>query len=793
VTISNVFPWAIVPPDFVTETDEYVDINFEGLEINDMALMERTESFWYRYIWDDGTQTDWINKGTIAPPALKILLLNSWTPSEGPQIMSGIEALLQARGFTIYTLDEHNYYSAAAPTLAYMLDYDVILTSTNYFIYDTLKMTQLGDRLADYTDAGGSVVQMTFAGGLASSGFTGRWQAEDYTPIPYSGNVFGYLNLGDVYDPAHPIMDGVSELSAYYKHATSGVTSGATRLADYQGGNTLCAYTDKDHHSPGGGRIVGLNFFPWPTYVTGDAMDMMLNAILWAWGEDIPTPVLATETHGYGDNGIYNINLQIIDDDMWWDDSSGDLVFVGPNRDAADPGADPNDWITDNIITIEILDTEPTVSPIRARAEVDIILEVKHGDKDSSSADVKLFKNGIEIAQETSYGKEKCGGIEEMTLMYTGGGTVTAYKADVTDLGGGLYLITPTGSYTKLKAHTQIYVNGVEVANIHTSCSKPINIGDIHGDFTIVDLVKIMKTGPPAIIPAIIEIGQGDMYEITVKWNQGTKNHEDAYLWLRYADGKTKKLRQKLTPTNPTWTISNRPFMEKLLDTPIIFTASATDPGSDDFAFVWNFNDETKNQVHLYDNDDQTTAVDGHSAELSVIFDQLPGRDPWFDRTDNTQRSPDMNPMNVDDTTLHSFKGKHKYSKCKGVSEMVLEYAGGAGAAVTANDAMVSDNADGTYTFTPTGDKLKASTKVSVDGSEEADIHTSCSKPIEIGMVYGDFTIVGLNKIGAGDANYYYVSLIVADDDFGDGYPSYQNFLNDGGYDMEFMGVDLTA
>ncbi len=40
---------------------------------------------------------------------------------------------------------------------------------------------------------------------------------------------------------------------------------------------------------------------------------------------------------------------------------------------------------------------------------------------------------------------------------------------------------------------------------------------------------------------------------------------------------------------------------------------------------------------------------------------------------------------------------------------------------------------------------------------------------------------------------YYFVCLILMDDDVGDGYASYQNFLamNGGGYDVDFIEIDL--
>jgi hypothetical protein len=95
--------------------------------------------------------------------------------------------------------------------------------------------------------------------------------------------------------------------------------------------------------------------------------------------------------------------------------------------------------------------------------------------------------------------------------------------------------------------------------------------------------------------------------------------------------------------------------------------------------------------------------------------------------------------------------------KCHGIAGMTLEYDGGAGVEFTLDkkgkdrEFVITDNGDSTYTITPAPDskknKLGASTRIYLDGEEVANIHTSCSKPIEIGDVYGDFTIVALEKL----------------------------------------------
>ena len=117
--------------------------------------------------------------------------------------------------------------------------------------------------------------------------------------------------------------------------------------------------------------------------------------------------------------------------------------------------------------------------------------------------------------------------------------------------------------------------------------------------------------------------------------------------------------------------------------------------GSDDLAFVWNFGDCSPHGIHLYANTGGT--ADGVSDECKVIFDQLADRDDWFDRPDNTIRTPEVNPISVHDTISHAFDEDQPY--------------------------------------------------------------------------------------------YFYVTLTVMDDDVGDGYPS--TFNNDGGYDMEFVEINL--
>jgi hypothetical protein len=58
--------------------------------------------------------------------------------------------------------------------------------------------------------------------------------------------------------------------------------------------------------------------------------------------------------------------------------------------------------------------------------------------------------------------------------------------------------------------------------------------------------------------------------------------------------------------------------------------------------------------VHIYANADPDVHV-GVSDEATVIFDQDPDREPWFDKSTNNERSPDGTPILIKDTIVHKF------------------------------------------------------------------------------------------------------------------------------------------
>jgi hypothetical protein len=80
---------------------------------------------------------------------------------------------------------------------------------------------------------------------------------------------------------------------------------------------------------------------------------------------------------------------------------------------------------------------------------------------------------------------------------------------------------------------------------------------------------------------------------------------------------------------------------------------------------------------------------------------------------------------------------------------------------VEGEDPEVDSTFDSTFEVSATeatGGKLDPEIRLVVGGTEAARIPTSCSKPIEIGDVYGDFTIDDLDKLPSKDTDQLQVS-----------------------------------
>jgi hypothetical protein len=171
------------------------------------------------------------------------------------------------------------------PTLGELSAYDSVLVWSNYTFYDNVA---LGDVLADYADAGGGVVLSTFCY-YDSTGWNlaGRIMNDGYSPLNPVGNSFAWADLG-TYDPNHPIMQGVSAISGYFRDITT-VDGGATLVASWADGNPFVAVNTLG----GGNSVVGIALFPDDqiTGPTGDYPQLFGNALRYS---AIPEPGLVS-------------------------------------------------------------------------------------------------------------------------------------------------------------------------------------------------------------------------------------------------------------------------------------------------------------------------------------------------------------------------------------------------------------------------------------------------------------------------------------------------------------------
>jgi hypothetical protein len=192
-----------------------------------------------------------------------------------------VTTLMGTSLFTSVTL--WDYDTQGLPTLQQLSNYDAVLAWTDGGV-PAGDQTLLGDRLADFYDAGGVVVTATFATcGNGNLGITGRWQAQGYTLMTnWLSQSQPSGSLGTINEPLSPIMAGVNTLSMTSGYRCPGTpAAGATVVAQWNNGDPMVIRGVKN-----GRNRVDLNFFPPPNNVfssgwVGDGAALLANALLY--------------------------------------------------------------------------------------------------------------------------------------------------------------------------------------------------------------------------------------------------------------------------------------------------------------------------------------------------------------------------------------------------------------------------------------------------------------------------------------------------------------------------------
>jgi hypothetical protein len=380
VTVANVAPSIIVPDAIPKTVTENTPITFEGIELFDPAMYEETEQMFWRLDMDDETGPGpWNFVGKVLPDQYEEFEQNPatwpWSPWER---YAGTPPYFEA------------VHAGAAHDKMYGLEID----QGGYMWYyreDLSLGGNPGDKLNFWLNVPGYGPSMTQSG-RAYMGFgADSVGAYEFIIAPNTNQImiyddYPYGSFSELASTPYTFTyDGWYRCETEF-HSLTEVT--VRLFAD--DGVTLLAELTHNHPSgynlPGGLSFRAFDYGLTPRHFYIDsynAGDLQIDK----W--------IPTFESDWKDNGIYYPDVQTIDDDMWWDFSTGDPVFVGPNMDPDNPGADPEDWIAHNYIPVEVLNTDPVVSPIRAYAPVDLSLRMS-GTK-THEATMTLYENGMEI------------------------------------------------------------------------------------------------------------------------------------------------------------------------------------------------------------------------------------------------------------------------------------------------------------------------------------------------------------------------------------------------------------
>jgi len=420
---------ANVPPTITGGFDssfrlEAQGLDFKGFLIQDPALMASTE--WFAYSWNmgDGTPTTWYYKGTMTAPKFKILLIHSLdTVGCTTYCLAGVNMLLALDD--VAYVDTFNFFQSppTAPSLTLMMNYDVIMVAeNNAWIgsdpWDTAKRLT-GDRLASYLEAGrGGVV--TWFGPYTDDSTNGpiwdlfgRFRDWDYGPYEREFRVASAGVLGPIFDPSHDVMTGVRSgqvTLTFTQMGANKMTVGGLGLAAGKNGVNLA-------DTLAGGRAVGVKELTNGMRVVhigaflanagADMPKLARNAIGWAAG-GIPNEKIPAFNYQYGDNGVYDVELNVIDDDMGyiWDPVNSVPVQVIPGMP-----------YTQRTMTVTVDNVDPTITPGSLQAFIATTVCVRVSGDAGNSVTAEIYEDGTLVSTTTTLrtggspnpDDEKCG------------------------------------------------------------------------------------------------------------------------------------------------------------------------------------------------------------------------------------------------------------------------------------------------------------------------------------------------------------------------------------------------
>src|SRR3954469_12927263 len=167
-----------------------------------------------------------------APGALRILVVETQTASQ----FSSFETALRAEP-GVAGVDDFDA-SASTPDASSLASYDLIVSTGDSDYHDA---ALYGNRLADYIDAGGAVIQFAYDNwDEVGAHPTGRFESAGYPPFIPGPNDNVETTLGERLVPSSPLLAGVPSFTAAL-NTTDALAPGATLLAKYTDGRNAIA------------------------------------------------------------------------------------------------------------------------------------------------------------------------------------------------------------------------------------------------------------------------------------------------------------------------------------------------------------------------------------------------------------------------------------------------------------------------------------------------------------------------------------------------------------------------
>lgn len=189
------------------------------------------------------------------------------------------------------------------PTAEQLNAFDTVLVWSSYQLQNSVA---LGDRLADYVDAGHHVVLADFVWYVPDSQATlkGRIAGGAYNPFAYVSTAYTNATLG-AFDVTNPIMEGISSLGSSHRMQLN-VAPNAQLVASWSDGKPLVAISEN-------GKVVGINMYPGEythSDITGDYGLLFANAVRYI----PPTSLRAYVTFAdyAGDPAYANVKVELL-------------------------------------------------------------------------------------------------------------------------------------------------------------------------------------------------------------------------------------------------------------------------------------------------------------------------------------------------------------------------------------------------------------------------------------------------------------------------------------------------